>query len=1253
MSSDATTGTPLHGCWLLVVRLIWFVVTFLALGIFITGIPVRYEQLLTAVPEAVRAYKQLSPAAFTALQQLGISINFYATYITALEIIFTFAYSAIAVVIFWRKSNEGFIIFVSLTVILIGVTTPTVDSALAAQYPFWRWPIEVLQALGVAAILIMFYLFPDGHFVPGWTRPLALIWSGLVLVWLLFPSVPFNVIYGATFDRTPVLSILVATLWFGTGVFAQIYRYRRISSPVQRQQTKWVVFGFVTVFLSGIIHNSPPAILPLFPQPAALLVDHLLASPLVVLLALVWPISVAFSILRYRLWDINIIINLTTVYTLLTASLGLVYLGSVALFQAIFRPFIVDESNLTVFASALLVAALFQPWRRRIQAFIDRLTYRETVDFQQAFTELSRELRTIIDLPELLQVLVTRITDLLHSQHGAIFLYDSEGQLQLEETHRLSQGEALLLPLNSQKLDQLRGGVVISQISHETWPLLLPLTAPGSGQSDLVGLLALGPRLSGQPYSRQDRALLAGLASQAGTMIFIVQLFEAERQLEAYRNSPLGQAERMAHKLLDQPETALIELHRLIQRAERDVQAASLIKNLPQVLNNLGVGSVARLAEGFSHLYDSQASPDRLMIGLRTLTSQLETSLQSKQNPADNWVGAAETLAVYRLCQITLTVKAISQIVQLWSLLQKQGSSATANAASIKDGSEGEQKTFLAELSQSLAGMQPVIEALSAYERVRRPEDKSFYLAQAIENLAGYNRQLAISLSLPERLILQQVIEHWTRLVTEELQALQGRAQLEVTVITRQVVAAERMALALKLTNLGRSPASNVVVELQPEQGYEVIEGRASIDQIRPGHQVQMQFTVQPRATEQFQPIFEVRYDDRERPSKTQTVATTVYLLLVPAAAVPIPNPYEPGQSLRQGSPVFFGREDIFAFIRETIAGSTAGRALVLTGQRRMGKTSLLKQLPARLGDEYVTVFLDAQSLAIDPGMPSFFYDLALEIADTLELDSPSLDAFQTRPSAVFEREFLPQALHVVGQRRLLLLFDEFEELEMRVAGGKLESDLFSFLRHLMQHADQLAFVFVGTHRLEQLNPTYWSAFFNVALHRRVSFLEAEAARKLITKPVASHLVYDDLALDKMLRATAGHPYFLQLLCHVLVSEANQERRNYIELDHVNQALDQVLELGEAHFIFLWNQLTLAEQVVLTAAASLSAENETLTREMLTSQLQASGRFELTQENVVDILTHLVQREVIRPVEESDAAYAFVLELLQLWVRRN
>ena len=235
----------------------------------------------------------------------------------------------------------------------------------------------------------------------------------------------------------------------------------------------------------------------------------------------------------------------------------------------------------------------------------------------------------------------------------------------------------------------------------------------------------------------------------------------------------------------------------------------------------------------------------------------------------------------------------------------------------------------------------------------------------------------------------------------------------------------------------------------------------------------------------------------------------------------------------------------------------------------------------------------------------------------------------------------------------LLLVFDEFEAFESMVADGILPRTFFPYMRHLMQHSTGLGFVFVGTRRLEEMSADYWSVLFNVALYRKIDFLSEAAAIRLICEPVAPHIVYDDLALDKILRVTAGHPYFLQLVCYTLVKQANQQKTGYVTISDVNVALDEMLRLGEVHFAYLWQRSSHAERALLAAAAHLSDRNEPLHPETFIDYLQPYS-IELDPTEMTEALGSLVARDIMREVtEEGKALYELRIGLVGLWVARN
>lgn len=221
------------------------------------------------------------------------------------------------------------------------------------------------------------------------------------------------------------ISYLIWILWLGTGVCAQFYRYTWVATLPERQQTKWVMLGFVAA-LVGILVVSVQHIIALslrrpFQSSAAFVV---VALVVMAISALPIPISIAIAILRHNLYDIDRLINLTIVYSALTVALGLIYAAAVGLTQILVQ-FVTGRQGvpqLALVVSTLGAAALFQPLRRRIQIAIDRRFYRKNYNATKAVEAFAASLRTELDLNELTQRLIDVTHRTMAPKHVSLWL---------------------------------------------------------------------------------------------------------------------------------------------------------------------------------------------------------------------------------------------------------------------------------------------------------------------------------------------------------------------------------------------------------------------------------------------------------------------------------------------------------------------------------------------------------------------------------------------------------------------------------------------------------------------------------------------------------------------------------------------------------------------------------------------------------------------------------------------------------------
>jgi tetratricopeptide (TPR) repeat protein len=367
-------------------------------------------------------------------------------------------------------------------------------------------------------------------------------------------------------------------------------------------------------------------------------------------------------------------------------------------------------------------------------------------------------------------------------------------------------------------------------------------------------------------------------------------------------------------------------------------------------------------------------------------------------------------------------------------------------------------------------------------------------------------------------------------------------------------------------------------------------------------------------------------------------------------------NPYIAGNPI-QTADMFYGRDSVFATIRENLVGKYQDNPVVLYGQRRTGKTSILYQIKNadRLGEKYVPVLIDMQGMqgVVQRGAVGLVYDLATEICLSVGVDTPEMTRFEKNPWQYFRQDFLKNIFAVIGNRCLLLMFDEYEILDKRVRNGNLGKEVFDWLRSLIQHQPNLAFIFSGTHKMEDLTADYWSVFGS-ALYKQIGTLEEDDARKLIVEPVAGVLQYDDATVGRILQMTSGHPYFVQRLCQSLFNEFISKKGTITRGD-VDKIIEAVVERAQAPFLETWNDFSPKERVVLAAtsiAIALSIARRTSTPSSELSRVLDRYKVMISAEDVTKQLNRLVSKDILR-FDRTSSQYSFTVDLLRVWIDRN
>ena len=408
--------TRLNGRWLFIARAGWVALTLLILTLNAIAIPQASALMLAVCQPGTLCINGWTPAEVSQIQQSGLTPGLLAAYKIGWSVGTTLIYTALAALIFWRRSFDRMALFCAYMLVLFGGATYTglLDLGLRTVSPAWFWLVGGLELLAQVCVPTFFLLFPSGRFVPRWSRWGVLIFV-LYFVWYIFLT---NAYLG---QLSGLISLVFAVLLLGL-VGMQIYRYRSVSVYRERQQTKWVVFG-LSVALGGfalfLIFGNLFLPLELLNSPVAkVLIPITVTNSLLLFI----PISIAIAILRSRLYDIDTIINKALVYGLLTAVLALLYFGLIFALQFLFQGMFHQNNAVAIVISTLAIAALFQPLRHRLQKIIDRRFYRRKYDAARTLAAFSATLRNEVDLNQLSEQLVAVVQETMQPVHVSLWL---------------------------------------------------------------------------------------------------------------------------------------------------------------------------------------------------------------------------------------------------------------------------------------------------------------------------------------------------------------------------------------------------------------------------------------------------------------------------------------------------------------------------------------------------------------------------------------------------------------------------------------------------------------------------------------------------------------------------------------------------------------------------------------------------------------------------------------------------------------
>ncbi|MDQ3610075.1 MAG: GAF domain-containing sensor histidine kinase [Actinomycetota bacterium] len=540
----------------------WAVLAVPLLGLFALSVPAVYARKLTP-----------SPTVQAGLDQLGLPVSWYAAWWSTVLLAFAAVCFGVAALIVAHRPRERAAWFAALFLVSLGAANAPNMEALVWQRPALEGAATMAFQLLLACLVLFLFTFPDGRFRPRWSW---LVVAGAVTGLAVARGSVANPVTEALF-----LALLVG---LGAGVAAQVHRYRRVSTPEQRQQTRWVTLAIAVAVAAQLFFPLLESI-PLLTGPGAgaALLD--MASPAGISLGFsLIPVALAVALLRSQLWGLSVVVNRALVYGAVTASLLTLY---VAVATGLGRLLGAPGNAGGSLVAAALVALAFAPLRDRIQRGMNRLMYGQRDEPYTVLSTLSQRLEGTLAPTAVLQTIVDGVTAALKSPYVAIVMR-RDGSLHVSADSGTAVPDPIVLPLVHRR--------------------------------QTVGELWVAPRSASESFNPADRVLLDDLARQAGAAVHAVQLTEElqhsrerlvtareeeRRRLRRDLHDGLGpalasmtlQAETAAEMLLGQPDVAtsiLSDLVLQLQSSTADIRR--LVYDLrPPALDDLGLAGALRI----------------------------------------------------------------------------------------------------------------------------------------------------------------------------------------------------------------------------------------------------------------------------------------------------------------------------------------------------------------------------------------------------------------------------------------------------------------------------------------------------------------------------------------------------------------------------------------------------------------------------------------------------------------------------------
>lgn len=489
-----------------------------------------------------------------------------------------------------------------------------------------------------------------------------------------------------------------------------------------------------------------------------------------------------------------------------------------------------------------------------------------------------------------------------------------------------------------------------------------------------------------------------------------------------------------------------------------------------------------------------------------------------------------------------------------------------------------------------------------------------------------------------------KILKKWMDITFEEGGKLLSGTSLETNLQTKRITWKEELLVSLSVKNVGIATAQNIEIILDNSADYTISGHQNQVISTLPRNRSEdVEFHIHPKKKESINLHFSV-----VQSNNVIEVSDTLFFV-EKEKFIQIPNPYNFTRPAEDE--MFFDREDLFYWIETNMKKPTIYQNVLIMGQRRTGKTSFLKELKKRIESDHYCVYIDLEEYP-DLSDIRLLFEICQELHHIIpDTSPPQLIEFERKSYMAFGDYVRSLPSQSSDQKKIILIFDEFDKIESKIEEGLSKSGFLLFLRAFLQRNSRVTAVIGGKFDFNKLFSPEWREFFTIFNPKIIGALDEESATALVIEPVKDFLQYDSYAVKKILDFSGRIPFYMQLICHTLVNYLNKRKQNFADSEDVNiTILNEAREMAEPTLRLTWEEFDPAEKGILSALSRLKVQHK---RAIQLTELEAYLKRKDVKKKtweVISLLGALREKGIVTKSGESPSFYDFAILLLEDWI---